>query len=233
MDAPLEILVCFAVTQEADVLRPLAAKLPHVRLLLTGVGRTNATQAIHAELARQAPGLVLSSGFAGGLDSALPTGTVLIEADPGFPLTPSLQAAGALAGRFYSSDRIIVSAREKQALGRETGAQAVEMESAVIRAACRARGLPSATVRVISDAADEDLPLDFGAFITPDQRLDHLRLVWALARSPGRVSALWSFRKRLRVAQQRLAAVLGSALGNCAPANCSTAAGSGATGKRS
>jgi nucleoside phosphorylase len=225
------MLVCFAVKQEADVLRPWAGKLRRVRVLLTGIGRTNAERAINAELARQAPGLVLSSGFAGGLDPAMPSGTVLVEADPGFPLTPALQAAGARPGRFHCADRIIVSALEKQALGGETGAQAVEMESAVIRAACRARGVPSATVRVISDAAGEDLPLDFGTLMTPDQRLDWTRLVWALVRSPGKVSALLSFRKRLRVAQQRLATVLGQALGNCALAHSSTAAGSGATGK--
>jgi hypothetical protein len=63
-------------------------------------------------------------------------------------------------------------------------------------------------VRVISDAADEDLPLDFNRLHKPDWSLDYGRLIGALAKSPGKVGALLRFRKRISSAAGRLAATL-------------------------
>jgi hypothetical protein len=63
-------------------------------------------------------------------------------------------------------------------------------------------------VRVISDAADEDLPLDFNQLHKPDWSLDYGRLIGALAKSPGKVGALLRFRKRISSAAGRLADTL-------------------------
>jgi hypothetical protein len=93
-------------------------------------------------------------------------------------------------------------------LRNETGADAVEMESAAIHAVCAERGIPCATVRVISDTAAEDLPLDFNALAKPDKNLDFGRLAWAIARSPGKIGALMQLQRKTKFAAEQLAAVL-------------------------
>jgi adenosylhomocysteine nucleosidase len=84
----------------------------------------------------------------------------------------------------------------------------VEMESGVIRAVCRERGIPSATVRVISDSADENLPLDFNRLMDAEQNLSYVRLALALVSSPGKIPALITLQKRTRTAAKNLAKVL-------------------------
>ncbi len=174
---------------------------------VTGMGRENAARGSEKALEIR-PGMVLTCGFAGGLDPALPGGTVVFDADPGFPLVDRLAAAGAVAVRFHCADHVAVTVAEKAALRRSTGADAVEMESSVIRAMCRERDIPSATVRVVSDAAGEDLPLDFNALMTPGMDLHFGKLAWCLVRSPGKIPELIRFQKRVSRAAEQLAQTL-------------------------
>ncbi len=174
---------------------------------VTGMGRENAARGSEKALEIR-PAMVLTCGFAGGLDPALPVGTVVFDADPGFPLTDRLVAAGAVPVHFHCADRVAVTLAEKAALRRSTGADAVEMESSVIRAMCRELGIPSATVRVVSDAAGEDLPLDFNALMTAGMDIHFGKLAWGLVRSPGKIPELMRFQKRVARAADQLAETL-------------------------
>jgi adenosylhomocysteine nucleosidase len=109
---------------------------------------------------------------------------------------------------FHESRQVLVTPEAKAQVYRQTGCHAVEMESTTIRRICQERGVSSATVRVISDAADEALPLDFGALMKPDDSLDFVRLALTLVKSPGKIPELMRFQGRVRVAADRLAAVL-------------------------
>ncbi len=86
------------------------------------------------------------------------------------------------------------------------------MESAAIHAVCAERGIPCATVRVISDTANEDLPLNFNTLAKPDKSLDYGKLFLAIAKSPGKIRALMKLQKQTRFAAERLAEVLGRIL---------------------
>lgn len=207
------ILVCFAVKEEAAPFQRRLGATPGIRVLTTGMGRRNAEQAVGAALDQQRPGLVVTSGFAGGLLPGLARGTVVF--DPGAPpgLADRLVAAGARPARFHCAERVVTSRGDKRALRAASDAEAVEMESHFIQRLCQTRGIPAATVRVILDTAEEDLVLDFNQFMTPDQRIDGWKLALALLRSPARIPALLAFRKQTLLAAQCLGQTLARVLG--------------------
>ena len=208
-------LICFALKEEAAPFRKIAAEKSGASILIVGIGRQNAEQSVREYLAQNSPELVLSCGFAGGLNPALQLGNVVFEPAKLQPpssilrLQSQLTAAGAKPAKFFCADRIATTVAEKKRLRDETGADAVEMESEEIHAVCRERGIPCATIRVISDAADEDLPLDFNALAKPDKSLDYGKLLRTIARSPGKIGALMALRQKTSFAARQLAAVLG------------------------
>jgi adenosylhomocysteine nucleosidase len=204
---PKVTLVCFALPQEAKFFS--AQEQP---LLITGVGRRNAERAVATVLQNQRPELVLTCGFAGGLHPAWPRGTVVFSADEEARLNEALQATGARPGRFHCADRVATTVAEKQSLRAATGADAVEMESEVIRALCRRQQIPSATIRVISDAADDELPLDFNALMTSTQSIHYGKLAWTLAKSPGKIPALLRLNQQTEQAARNLARTLAQIL---------------------
>src|SRR5437667_33147 len=163
-------------------------RLEEMEILITGVGRENAERKLHSALKRAPYQLVLSCGFAGGLNPYLTVGTVVFSTDEDAGLTSALLSAGACPVRFHCADRVATTVEEKQALWTATGADAVEMESQIIRAICRAHEIPSATIRVISDAANENLPLDFKVLGSCLCVLRGPRLAWfreEFLKSPG------------------------------------------------
>ncbi len=206
------MLVCFAVKEEGRFFQKLTAETKSIRVLLTGIGSRNAEKAIRAVLETERPSLVISSGFAGGLRPDLASGTVVYTADAETGLEPPLLAAGARRVRFQCTGRVAATAVEKKALWESTGADAVEMESEVLCGICRGQKIPSATIRVILDTRDEDLPLDFNQLLTADQRLDGGKLALALVKSPGKVSALLRLQRQSAAAARRLGEVLANAL---------------------
>ena len=204
----MQILICFALKEEAAPFRKIAAGKFGVSILVVGIGRANAEKSVRQFLANHSPELVLTCGFAGGLNAELKLGEVVFEIPK--PATCNLQLAtfGAKPVKFFCADRIATTVAEKKKLRDQTGADAVEMESAAIHAVCRERGIPCATVRVISDTAHEDLPLDFNALAKADKGLDFGKLFLTIAKSPGKIGALMQLQKKTKFAAAQLAAVL-------------------------
>src|SRR5208282_556594 len=148
------------------------------------------------------------AGFAGGLNPDLKCGTVIYEQDFDAGFGTDLEELGAVPAKFHCHRRVAITAEEKAALWRETGADAVEMESSVIRTICREFRIPSATIRVISDAASQDLPLDFNALMTSEDRINYLKLIWTIVSRPSRIPKLVEFQRHTVGAARRLGSVL-------------------------
>ena len=202
-------LVTFAVPEEA---RPFKRRIrggaESVDVLVTGMGPAHAGSALGSYLEQQRPDLVITSGFAGALRPGLRHGTVVFQAPVPAGLEPSLRAAGAEPARFATVEEVITRATRKRELRAATGADVVDMESDAILALASQRGIPAAVVRVISDEADEDLPLDFNRLTGRDGQVRLSLLLWAIARSPRSLAGLIRLGRRSSAASRVLATVL-------------------------
>jgi nucleoside phosphorylase len=200
-----EILVCFAVREEAKFFLNRKPRLS--RALITGMGQANATAALEQRLSEiPVPKLVLTCGFAGGLNPVFKNDQILFQTDEDeFKLREALERCGATKANFYCTTRVAITSQEKRNLWHATGLDAVEMESESLREICRDRGIPSATVRAISDSAMEDLPLDFNTLMTPTQRINYAKLGWALVRAPMKLAELLAFQQKTQSASKALA----------------------------
>lgn len=186
--------------------------LPGVRVLTTGMGERNARAAFAEALAATRPAWVITGGIAGGLEPTLRTGDTRYDADPDFPKLSALQRLGLLPGRCVMVARIAVTPADKSRLRQQSGADLVDMESAAIRDVCRANGIPSATLRTVSDTAHETLPLDFGQLVDADQQLIWWKLAGAILASPGTIPKLLRLQRSVSLAAGRLADYLTAVL---------------------
>ncbi len=186
-----------------------------VAVLHTGMGRANAVRTARAAVERQRPECVLTCGFAGGLRPDLTFGTVLYSADPALnnDWDGAFRQAGAVAGDFFCAPSVAVTAQQKRDLWAAHGADAVDMESQAIRELCQEMKIPSATLRVISDAADENLPLDFNALMNDRMEIRYGQLAWFVVSHPWVIPKLVRLQRRTQEAARRLGTVLENLLG--------------------
>jgi adenosylhomocysteine nucleosidase len=200
-------LVCFALKEEAAPFRKLVVGRADVCVLVTGIGRINTERALRKFFANNSPCRIFTCGLAGGLDPKLVLGEVVFSTSD-VALEKALIKSRARQAKFVCTATIASTAAEKQKLRVITEADAVEMESEVVHEICQEREIPCATVRVISDTAHEDLPLDFNQLSNPDQSLNFGKLALTIAKSPGKIPALLRLQKNTSFAAQRLAEVL-------------------------
>jgi nucleoside phosphorylase len=207
--APLApTLVCFAVSQEAKPFQRMVCGRSDVHVLLTGMGARNAERAIQSALKVVRPSRVFTCGFAGALNPALHIGDVVFATKVSPNIAQRLQSAGARQVTFACTEGVVITSAQKCSLRAQTGADAVEMESAIIGRICREAGVECITVRVISDTAHEDLPLDFNALMTPDQKLSPAKLVLAILRKPQKIPELIRLGKNSAIVAEALAKAL-------------------------
>src|SRR5262249_24085631 len=83
-----------------------------------------------------------------------------------------------------SEDRVIVTAEQKHTLYDQTGASAVDMEAAAVERKARDWGVPFRCIRVVSDTADQVMPLDFNCYRDRDGRFSRTRIALTAMRRP-------------------------------------------------
>jgi nucleoside phosphorylase len=168
----LDALFVVRGAEERAARRAVASAGAGVRVFPTDIGPQAASDAAaRALVALPGPRRALVTGLCGALDTNLCVGDVLLYAEfsdvVGAPLLTDPRLTAALAAALpgakvgvvaLASSRIVTAAREKRALAERSGAGAVDMESAALVRTLQARGWAVAVLRVVSDAAADELP---------------------------------------------------------------------------
>jgi nucleoside phosphorylase len=167
--------------------------------------------------------ICISSGLAGSLDPQLVPGDIVAPraliaenryrdvASEQLSVDSSLHEQAVRLGAICSNcllttDRVLVKVDHKKHCA--SRAQSVDMESFEIVKQALAWGARGVVVRAISDAADEDLPIDFNLTISADKRISIPKVLVQLARNPLALPALMRFGKQSRRAAESLASFL-------------------------
>jgi hopanoid-associated phosphorylase len=163
-------------------------------------------RALAQALARGASG-VMSFGTAGGLAPDLMPGALVVadtiagpagrrSTDAGWGARIASALRGSMRGVRVESGPMaavaapVVSEQQKQALHRDTGALAVDMESHIAAEQAGAHGLPFAVCRAIVDPAWRTLPPAATAGLREDGTTALAPILRELARAPGQLPAM-------------------------------------------
>jgi nucleoside phosphorylase len=197
-----------------------------VAVLLTGAGPRAAREAISRIVWDDSGNLefCISSGLAGALRPTNPIAQVLageevvskgshdddgansVVASSESLISFAAKCGATVAGKFYSSERAISRADEKQHLGKAY--DAVEMESFEILSRAAASGVPAVAIRAISDLVGEDLPLDMNEVFSDQGQVSIPRVIGQVARHPQSLPGLIKLGQQSKQAAESLAMFL-------------------------
>ena len=189
------------------------ATLSEIILGISGTGRKSAEDTIKVIISEFKPRSIISMGFAGALQEGLSPGDIIvidgtkvlngspfgektpagetISCNPGLiqAITSMLKSAGVSyhVGPSLTTTSVICDPQRKHALGRQTSAEIVEMESGWISILCHQHGVPFIAIRVILDSVNDSIPSSPRNFLrllfSPRQLTTMLKLLPNLRRA--------------------------------------------------
>ncbi len=163
-----------------------------VLLIQVGIGAEKARKNTKQFLVDSSWDLIISTGFAGDLETSH-IGSIIIGKEiisiPDSPLPSSLSSFPSIichpdwvkvaldvqwtggeplrTGKLVSVDWVLTKSDDKHRMGFKSGAVGVDMESAAIGKVAKEHGIAFLIIRAVSDGVNEDLPVDFNLFLTP------------------------------------------------------------------
>jgi len=188
-----------------------------ILVLLTGIGwgLWKDRCPVRAVLLSESADVCISTGLAGGLAASQKHGDVLVARNVQListkatvacnsNLVASAVGCGARAvNAFLTNDSIVSDAGDKKDLSAK--GDAVEMESFHVLSAANSVSARSVAIRAVSDALDEDLPLDISEVV---DRRGHVRwgkMLREVGYHPQRIPALVKFGRQSQLAATKLA----------------------------
>lgn len=173
-----------------------------VSVALIGPGGRNLDVVRDAVRKEASRGLIMA-GLGGALSPDLRLGDVVVHGDvptclPGF-------GHRLFVGPIASAEQIVGTIEQKAAMYRETGALAVDMETAAARFIAEGMQIPFLAVRAISDTSSQVLEADFLTLVDAAGRTRVGRAIGMLASRPWRLRGMLTVRRSAQLALRNLA----------------------------
>lgn len=208
MDKPNILIIC-ATSIEARPIRALF-KRKSVNVLTCGI-KFKRNLLVDNELLK-GNSIIINAGFGGGLNPQFKRGVIAVDGDE--ELLELFTQAGAKKAHIVSTSKLLWTSYQKQRFGQITGAEVVDMESDYIKQLCKSCGIKFKfiNVRIISDGAEDDMPVDFSKFFNRGNQIEILSLIKYVLLRPKDAIKLAIFGARCIYLANRLAKFLFKAL---------------------
>ncbi len=187
----------------------------------TGAGSQASGRAAEDVIALHHPAWVISAGFAAALRPELQRGHILMAdqvSDPqgsalavGFRIEPQVIAAmrHLHVGRLLTVQQPVRTPKDRRELGEQFDALAADMETLAVAQTCSRHKVRFLSVRVITDAVDDRVPVEVERMIAKASWASKLGTVTgALLKRPSSVKDWWQLQQQALQASDRLAKFL-------------------------
>lgn len=173
-----------------------------VILAVTGVGIKRARRITSLIIQKHKPSLIIFAGFGGALSPDLKVGDIILgesvtslkkNEDMDLFHNFSIPGDNIRRGRLLTESRFIYDPQEKKRLFDLTHALVVDMETWGVVEATLQSGAPIASIRAVSDEADERLP-DMAAIYSEGGELDSRKAETYFEQNPGLLAPYLKFR---------------------------------------
>lgn len=166
-----------------------------------GVGAERARREAARLLAEAKPEIVLCAGYGGALVPGMQLGEIVLDTR-GTLLGGAFQAR---TGRIFTAAHLAETTEEKRRLGVESGALAVDMETALVADIFEPAGIPVLGIRAISDRLEDDVPVPMECLFDLERQRPRIwGLLGFLMRNPRRIVPFACFVRNLDPARGAL-----------------------------
>lgn len=124
------------------------------------------------------------------------------------PPIPESQFPSAWTGLLLTSREVVATPETKASLREESGAFAVDMESALIVAWASSHGCPSLVIRAVSDTASQEIPASLIGLVTREGRLRSGRAIVRVLTRPRAIPSALALRRGTAIGLKRIASLL-------------------------
>jgi adenosylhomocysteine nucleosidase len=185
-------------------------------LVRSGMGYDSAKLALAEIAGKYDLECVISIGYAGALDPALEVGELVVADQVVYDVTSKTYSLdeelfGAMPeahrGTLLTVDEVVATPPEKKALREKYSAVAVDMETSALAEEAEARHLPFASVRAITDTADQEL-IDCSHLVAEDGDVSKLKAGWHILTHPGDLKGMIELGQHAKIATANLTAFL-------------------------
>ena len=192
-----------------------------VVLAESGLGHLQAARATRDVISIHRPPWIVATGFACALTTSLRRGHILMADEVVNPRgerlsielnvdRKSIEASPGLhLGRLLTVDHLVRTPADRRKLADLHHALACDMETMAVAQVCRSEKVRVLAVRIISDAVDEQLPVEVEQLLEHDSLAAKLGVAaGAIFKRPSSVKDMWQLKEDALKASDRLARFL-------------------------